>query len=60
VSDYVGRVAARDDGEGRTLATWSSRFRNEKANEAEIATDLESFYRTGQLGDGAGRGNSQR
>lgn len=47
VSDYVGRVAVRDDGEGRTLATWSSRFRSEKANEVEIATDLESFYRTG-------------
>jgi len=47
VSDYLGRVSVRDDGEGRSLATWSSRFRSEKANEVEIATDLESFYRTG-------------
>jgi len=47
VSDYLGRISVCDDGEGCSLATWSSRFRSEKANEVEIATDLESFYRTG-------------
>lgn len=47
VSDYVGRVAVRDDGEGRALATWSSRFRSQDVDEVEIIADLEGFYRAG-------------
>jgi len=47
VSDYVGRMAVREDGEDGALATWSSRFHSQGVDEAEIAADFENFYRAG-------------
>ncbi|SEJ44962.1 Polyketide cyclase / dehydrase and lipid transport [Azotobacter beijerinckii] len=47
VSDYVGRMAVRDDGAGGAQATWSSRFRSQGVDEVEIAADFEGFYQAG-------------
>ncbi|GAB3394422.1 SRPBCC family protein [Azotobacter armeniacus] len=47
VSEYVGQMAVRDNGAAGAQATWSSRFRSEGVDEAEIAANFENFYRAG-------------
>jgi len=47
ISDYVGQVEARDEGDGRTQAIWSSHFRCHGVDALEIAADFERFYHAG-------------
>jgi len=47
VTDYVGRMSAQDDGKGGTLASWSSTFLVQEADEAQVVARLEGLYRSG-------------
>jgi len=47
VIDYVGTMSAQDDGKGGTLASWSSTFLVQGAEEAQVVAHFEALYRTG-------------
>lgn len=47
VTDYVGTMSAKDDGNGGTLASWSSTFLVQGADEAEVIGHFEALYRAG-------------
>jgi uncharacterized membrane protein len=47
VTDYVGTMSAQSDGNGRTLASWSSTFQVLEADEAQVVARLEALYRNG-------------
>lgn len=47
VIDYVGTMSAQGDGKGGTLASWSSTFVVQGADEAEVVARFETLYRTG-------------
>ncbi|NVZ17574.1 MULTISPECIES: SRPBCC family protein [unclassified Pseudomonas] len=47
VTGYVGTMSAKDDGNGGTVACWSSIFFVQSANEAEVVGEFEAIYRTG-------------
>ncbi|WP_285434320.1 SRPBCC family protein [Pseudomonas sp. fls2-241-R2A-110] len=47
VVDYVGTMSAQNDGKGGTLASWSSTFLVQGAEEAQVVAHFEALYRTG-------------
>ncbi|WP_397453103.1 SRPBCC family protein [Pseudomonas sp. NA-150] len=47
VIDYVGTMSAKDDGNGGTLASWSSSFLVQGADEAQVVEHFEAIYRAG-------------
>ncbi|WP_458369779.1 SRPBCC family protein [Pseudomonas fluorescens] len=47
VIDYVGRMSAKDDGQGGTVACWSSTFLVKDADETEVTRLFEDLYREG-------------
>lgn len=47
VIDYVGRMSAQSDGKGGTLASWSSTFLVDGADETEMVAHFEALYRSG-------------
>jgi uncharacterized membrane protein len=48
VSGYIGTVSVYDDGDARSVATWSSRFLPDEASKArEFISHYEQIYRTG-------------
>lgn len=47
VTDYIGTMSAHNDGNGGTVASWSSTFEVQGADEAEIIEHFAAFYRTG-------------
>lgn len=50
VIEYVGTMAAEDDGKGGTLATWSSTFVVQGAEEAQVVARFQSLYAAGLQG----------
>lgn len=50
VIDYVGTMAAKDDGKGGTLASWSSTFIVQGAVESEVVAHFEALYAAGLQG----------
>jgi uncharacterized membrane protein len=48
VSGYIGTVSVHDDGDARSVATWSSRFLPNEASKArEFISHYEQIYRVG-------------
>jgi hypothetical protein len=47
VIDYIGRMSAQSDGKGGTLASWSSTFLVQGADEATVIEHFEALYRSG-------------
>jgi uncharacterized membrane protein len=47
VIDYVGRMSAQSDGKGRTLASWSSTFLVQGADEETVIEHFQALYRSG-------------
>jgi uncharacterized membrane protein len=47
VVDYVGRMSVQSDGNGGTLASWSSTFVVQGADEAQVIEHFETLYRAG-------------
>ncbi|NUT76854.1 SRPBCC family protein [Pseudomonas sp. C1C7] len=47
VIDYIGRMSAQSDGKGGTLASWSSSFVVQGADEAQVIEHFEVLYRQG-------------
>ena len=47
VIEYVGTMSAQDDGKGGTLASWSSTFVVQGAEEAQVVAHFEALYLTG-------------
>ena len=47
ITGYVGMMSAKDDGNGGTVACWSSTFSVQGADEAEVVREFEALYRKG-------------
>lgn len=47
VIEYVGTMSAQDDGKGGTLASWSSTFVVQGADEAQVVAHFEALYLKG-------------